>query len=504
MKRVLVLMACLTVAIAAVWATGQAEEAVSGIDDADQRFALTWTYGYWGTEMDPEGLFATVISDKFNVDLTMDLVTQKTLNQKYAVLIASGDYPEILCSQFNNYNWHQWSRQGAFVALNDYLAPGNYPNLDREISMDLYARSTMVDGKIYGVPSNWKGFKRVVAYRKDWLENVGLEPPTTVDEFFEVSKAFTFDDPDGNGKNDTYGFALQRELESVNSMIAPAFQVQMGGKGGNIFLYPGDDGPELGFLRPGMQDYVAFLAKAWQEGIVEPSSLTVASEEDMFTAGRIGFFRMSATDWMNTIRDCRDVDPNADVGVCDYPLRADGYGDPIIVKDKGWFRAEVITRAADTPAKVKRILSIFDWLHGDGIDLLQKGIEGVHWTMEDGKLKQLPAWDKQGWGNYNSMFKRLGKEYNLYLDAFEKVDEHGQLGIEVLDRYEEFTRDPVILSEEPEAAENGNDMMRIRLEGLFEIITGERPASDLAEIQAEWRKRGGDLYLQQALENVVD
>lgn len=41
--------------------------------------------------------------------------------------------------------------------------------------------------------------------RKDWLDKLGLKMPTTMDELFTVAKAFTEKDPDGNGKNDTYG-----------------------------------------------------------------------------------------------------------------------------------------------------------------------------------------------------------------------------------------------------------------------------------------------------------
>ncbi len=41
--------------------------------------------------------------------------------------------------------------------------------------------------------------------RKDWLDKLGLKAPTTVDELIAVAKAFTEKDPDGNGKNDTYG-----------------------------------------------------------------------------------------------------------------------------------------------------------------------------------------------------------------------------------------------------------------------------------------------------------
>ncbi|MFD0717029.1 hypothetical protein [Paenibacillus sp. GCM10027626] len=42
--------------------------------------------------------------------------------------------------------------------------------------------------------------------RKDWLDNVGIDKlPETLDEYHEVLRRFTFNDPDQNGKNDMYG-----------------------------------------------------------------------------------------------------------------------------------------------------------------------------------------------------------------------------------------------------------------------------------------------------------
>ena len=36
---------------------------------------------------------------------------------------------------------------------------------------------------------------------------MGAKIPTTVEEALEVAKKLTFEDPDGNGKDDTYGFS---------------------------------------------------------------------------------------------------------------------------------------------------------------------------------------------------------------------------------------------------------------------------------------------------------
>ena len=62
------------------------------------------------------------------------------------------------------------------------------------------------DGHQYGLPEPPPLPKREgLVIRKDWLDKLGLEVPTTPEELLAVAKAFTEQDPDGNGKNDTYG-----------------------------------------------------------------------------------------------------------------------------------------------------------------------------------------------------------------------------------------------------------------------------------------------------------
>ena len=62
------------------------------------------------------------------------------------------------------------------------------------------------DGKQWGFVEVANLPKRLgLVIRKDWLDKLGLKAPTTIDELFTVAKAFTEKDPDGNGKNDTYG-----------------------------------------------------------------------------------------------------------------------------------------------------------------------------------------------------------------------------------------------------------------------------------------------------------
>jgi multiple sugar transport system substrate-binding protein len=66
--------------------------------------------------------------------------------------------------------------------------------------------ATDLHGQAYAVPFSAQA--NVLLVRKDWLDKLGLQPPKTWDDLATVAKAFTTQDPDGNGKADTYGLAV--------------------------------------------------------------------------------------------------------------------------------------------------------------------------------------------------------------------------------------------------------------------------------------------------------
>ena len=56
---------------------------------------------------------------------------------------------------------------------------------------------TTPNGNIYSLP-NVDGSLHV-QYNMKWLDNLGLEMPTTTEEFYQVMKAFKEQDANGNG-----------------------------------------------------------------------------------------------------------------------------------------------------------------------------------------------------------------------------------------------------------------------------------------------------------------
>ena len=77
----------------------------------------------------------------------------------------------------------------------------------------------VVDGKTYGIPVPIS-FEYCMSFiREDWLNHLGLSIPTNLDELYDVAVAFTNDDPDGNGKNDTFALTGNNGLRAFSAIF---------------------------------------------------------------------------------------------------------------------------------------------------------------------------------------------------------------------------------------------------------------------------------------------
>ena len=75
-----------------------------------------------------------------------------------------------------------------------------------QLTAQAWASATDLKGQTYAVPFSAQA--NVLLIRKDWLDKLGLQPPKTWADLAAVAQAFTTKDPDGDGKNDTYGLAV--------------------------------------------------------------------------------------------------------------------------------------------------------------------------------------------------------------------------------------------------------------------------------------------------------
>lgn len=161
------------------------------------------------------------INENGPVDVDFVAVPRTNPQDKLYVLFASGTAPDLIFEYSPGIRSTLYY-QGQLLPISNMIEQYSttYKQLMEEYP-GLGTAGLMPDGELYAFGKiNASNFTRVVLIRQDWLDALGLDVPETVEEYYEVCRAFCEDDPDGNGVKDTYAMAMSwRAGESFNQMF---------------------------------------------------------------------------------------------------------------------------------------------------------------------------------------------------------------------------------------------------------------------------------------------
>ena len=151
-----------------------------------------------------------VAQELTNVYLKNATVGSNTTNSEEAMnlLLATGKLPDIIGSARIKESVDQYGPQGAFLPLNE-LIEEHAPHIKAffDENPDLMKAASSSDGNLYYIPYLPDGkYGRAYWMRRDWLDAVGMDVPSDVDELYEVLTAFRNQDPNGNGLKDEVPF----------------------------------------------------------------------------------------------------------------------------------------------------------------------------------------------------------------------------------------------------------------------------------------------------------
>ncbi|WP_255570168.1 extracellular solute-binding protein [Cohnella sp. CFH 77786] len=134
--------------------------------------------------------------------------------QKLGVSLASGDIPDVV--KVSAQQLRQLSNAGLIQDLSEVYDKFATPLTKRILSQEGTGPfdSGTIDGKLMGIPETNSSYEQALFLwiRTDWLKRLGMQPPRTMNDLMEISKAFTEKDPDQNGKKDTFGLAATNYL----------------------------------------------------------------------------------------------------------------------------------------------------------------------------------------------------------------------------------------------------------------------------------------------------
>lgn len=373
---------------------------------------LTWFVpGFSGVQLPSEDkdFVKQEIEKKFNVKFTVEsMPIGPDFQAKLNSYIASGDIPDLFHSDGVSSN--QYVKDQVAKDLTGLVTPEKMPNFFKFWTNEEEVKRYQVQG-VYGrapVPIE-KQVYRSYYIRKDWLDKLSLPMPTNYDEMINVMKAFTFDDPDGNGKPDTYGFTTYGNGANM-SLDFPEY-VKNGLVGD--FIIEGDQFTDTRTdLR--MQNVLQEVKSVMAMKIVDPEWLLNKGGQHVEKAsqGKVGIVQdqtrniafdnnpnglqvltKSVTGVQNV--DWQPFNPFADTGV--WIEKAPG--NPFLISSKS------------SDEKVEKTLEIADWLMGEeGFLLTEYGIEGKHYTRDGNKItvnQEAYKADVYDQGNFLEIYSNL-------------------------------------------------------------------------------------------------
>ena len=131
------------------------------------------------------------------------------------VLKNPADLPMIIQVEKLDYNVAEAVKNGAFWNLQDFIwDEKKYPNLSK--MKKEVAKTLVIDSSLIGVYRAQDLGRYGFSYRKDWADKLGLSEPKTAEDVYNMLYAFTYGDPDGNGRKDTFGLSMCRDTTTLD------------------------------------------------------------------------------------------------------------------------------------------------------------------------------------------------------------------------------------------------------------------------------------------------
>lgn len=309
-----------------------------------------------------------------------------TASEQYNVLLASGDYPDLIK---NLGTYYSTGLSGALsddiiMDLTDDLS-AYAPNYDYLIhSNDAETPYYLTDGKVLQFMGTYDSFinNQGLVLRKDWLEECGLDVPATYDELHDVLKAF----------KDKYNCssAIYMNNNCTITTLTEGYNVATynvsgsggaGGSGSSLPYYVEDGVVKCSFIEDGYRDYLTMIHDWYEEGLMDSDFVSI--EYDPFSSYLSG----------QITSDQMGVWCTSGEGIDNYTVPVVCMASPVQNKGDKQHMTEMTLAPADDITAISVSSACEDpdiamawldyWFSEDGIAFYNFGLEGIDYTLDE-------------------------------------------------------------------------------------------------------------------------
>lgn len=428
-----------------------------------------------------------------NTKLTYQFFPADTYEEKLNTAFATGSLPQVtyLKNSTTFLLMREAIKDGQFWEIGPYMS--EFPNLSK-LKPEILD-NTKVEDKLYSLYIGRPLARQGIIYRKDWADKLGIAPPETTDELLAMAKAFTEQDPDGNGQKDTIGIVDRNELvygafKTVSSWFGtPNY---WGEKDGQLL-------PEFMFQQ--YVDTMDFFKNLRDNGYINQDFAATSKTDavNLFTSGKAGIYiGGSMPDITSLNKDLVKNVPDAVLDAHSMVKSADGNIHQWMIP--GYNNLVLFPKTAiKDEAELKKVLAFFDKMMTPEVaNLMYWGIEGTHYTVVDGKAKasddqELTEREVKGYkdsvigeSETNGMYESLN-DLPGRIHAEELVKENEQYGV----------KDPTAALDSATYAEKGVELQQIMTDATYKYIYGQIDKAGFEKEIENWKKQGGEKIIEE-------
>ncbi|MGP4038621.1 extracellular solute-binding protein [Gracilibacillus sp. D59] len=475
--------------------------------------------------------YTRFLEEELNVDYMLAYQgSSQDIQQKNSLAIASGDIPDVMVvdktqlTQLVEADLIEDMTDAFNNTVSDDLR-GAYKDTD-----DYGLSQATYDGKLMAIPNINPGADGVnlLWVREDWLDNLNLEKPKTLDEIIEVAKAFKEQDPDQNGKDDTVGLLGSQNIVNIGNSLF-GFDT--------IFSYF-DAYPEMwiedeagdvvyGSIQPETKEALAKLREMYELGVFE-SEFGVKKPEDseeLVVSGKSGIILYPWWAPFSVLRSQLEQDPKAEWTALTAPKNAQGTmnthmtapSSSYLVVKKGFEKSEVIVETLNYQFDI-------DQVQGDGYGFYE-GVEdmGFNWAnmpfslllsrYDDKEVKAAQVREViEGNGSPDNLKGEPKQIYEDYLINQENPKKDLSAwaranafltGADVINKTDVNKVQGVFYGQTETMERRWANLQTMEDEVFLQIILGSEPLDYFDEFVSKWKSQGGDKITKE-VSQIVD
>lgn len=505
---------------------------------------VTYTLGKMNGENNsnmPEGdtyednVYTRYLKETLNIqneDVFEENEDQYTTNVKMA--IASEELPDVMIVE-DKETLQQLVEEDLIADLTDA-----YENCASDGIRAMYGSyensavdTAIFDGKLMALPEpNFVDGPNLLWLRKDWLDQLGMDEPETIEDVEEIVRAFIREDPGGNGAGNTIGLVCHSDLTGENGYN---YEFQLDPIFSCFEAYPkqwmlDEEGTVVyGSIQPQAKEALAHIHELYEEGVLDQNFMlrNMSNIAELIIEGKCGSFFGPWWAPNNPLMDAKAADPEAVWEPYLIATTQDGrirYFDQrpsykYVVVRKGFEHPEIVFKMASVMFDKMRYednenseLETYFQLNVDStarpiainIDYsnalyqcyeqvnaaLSKEIdpddlqilEHSYYVLCEAYLEHPEDAKKEEWAAYVSRIKACALLQEEYLEVIS----------------------PVFSGETKSMASGWWKLQELEKKAYLELITGEKDMSYFETFVEEWKEQGGEQILKEVQQQIEE